>query len=241
MLSIIPPSHTMGIYAIRGPGYGVYVGSAVDIRARWFMHLRHLQRGIHHSRHLQAAYQKHGADAFCFFIVEIVNNSVQLLRAEQKWLDIVFATVPKRFIYNVAPTAGSPLGIKRSKETLRRKSEAARGRRHSDETKRVISERAKGRKASLETKAKISAAHQGISISDETRKKRAFTRSRGKTYTAISPDGIVYTGIVCVELFAREHGVWASELWLVLNGRKHHTKGWTGYIEGSSTLHQLEF
>ena len=51
------------IYGIRHIANGrIYVGSAVRTNARWRHHRSQLQRGTHHSRYLQAAWNKYGAD-----------------------------------------------------------------------------------------------------------------------------------------------------------------------------------
>ena len=53
----------------------MYVGSAVKTAARWRHHRSQLQRGIHHSPYLQAAWSKYGADAFEFVVLEVVNSA----------------------------------------------------------------------------------------------------------------------------------------------------------------------
>lgn len=43
-----------------------YIGSAVNFKARWNTHRSQLRRSVHHSRHLQRAWDKHGEDKFSF-------------------------------------------------------------------------------------------------------------------------------------------------------------------------------
>jgi group I intron endonuclease len=111
-----------GIYAIRCTVNGkVYVGSAVNIKNRWAVHRHGLARGIHHGVLLQRAWNRHGADAFIFEVLEHVATATDLLLREQFWIDSLNA-VPGG--YNTAPVAGSTLG-KTHGETARQKMSAS--------------------------------------------------------------------------------------------------------------------
>lgn len=136
-----------GIYEILNRVNGKrYVGSAVDIAQRWREHRRGLKAGRHHSRHLQAAWNKHGETAFDFRVL-MECEPVDLLREEQAEFD---RRPPD---YNICPTAGSTLG-----------------RLHSDETRRKIGASKAGLKMpprDAEYRAKISAAHKGKAKSPE--------------------------------------------------------------------------
>jgi len=63
-----------------------YVGSTNLFWRRAGSHLSDLKRGIHHSGHLQAAWDKYGGDAFD---IEVIDRCVvsALLLVEQEWLD----------------------------------------------------------------------------------------------------------------------------------------------------------
>lgn len=101
---------TCGIYAITNTVNGKrYVGQAMDIEKRWSYHRQDLSRGDHHSRYLQRAWNKYGADAFAFSVV-LECYKVDLDHCEQTEID-------KKSEYNVSKTAGSPKGTKHSKET----------------------------------------------------------------------------------------------------------------------------
>ena len=54
-----------GIYLIRNASQQkVYVGSSIDMEKRWSAHIRLLNRGCHHNRHLQSAWIKYGKEFF---------------------------------------------------------------------------------------------------------------------------------------------------------------------------------
>lgn len=119
-----------GIYAITNKVNGKrYVGQAASIGDRWLTHKSHLNTGRHHSRHLQASWNKHGAEAFDFTLLELVPADKDVLAVrEQFWFDLL------RPEYNAAPVAGSSLGLKhppRSEEFRRKQSEMKRGFKHS--------------------------------------------------------------------------------------------------------------
>lgn len=122
-----------GIYCITHTDSGKrYVGQAASIGDRWLTHRSALDRGAHHSRHLQRAWAKYGAEAFQFSVLEYVpRDKVQLAAREQHWMDVL---KPE---YNVAPAAATTLGLKhppRSDDFKRRQAERRKGFRHSSET-----------------------------------------------------------------------------------------------------------
>lgn len=175
---------TQGIYAITHIASGrVYVGSAIRIAKRWRNHRHELDRGIHHTRRLQAAWIKFGAKAFTFSVLEVVPHKADLLIREQWWIDEL-NTVYADAGFNSCPVGGSRLGTKHSDET-RAKLRAAwqtrpkaaviamglssRGRVLTPE--HVEKMRAAALKMSHETKARITAATMGHSVSQATRAK----------------------------------------------------------------------
>lgn len=160
-----------GIYEIRNQKNAkCYIGSSINPRKRWQKHLWALRHGRHCNPHLQAAFGRYGEVAFSFAILESA-KSEQLLEREQYYLD---TRSPE---YNIAPTAGSPLGRPCGPETRRKMSEAQKGERnpnygkrvqHSKETRRKISMAVSGKRHpnygkhhSEETKRKMSLAHTG--------------------------------------------------------------------------------
>ena len=136
-----------GVYMIEHIASGKkYVGSAArSISRRWIEHRHDLRKGIHHSRHLQRAWNKYGGDAFVWRIVKRTTPE-EAIESEQAYIDLYQACDPKRG-YNISPIAGSTLGYK-----------------HTDETRAKMSTAGKGRKFSVEHCAKLSASKKGHSI-----------------------------------------------------------------------------
>lgn len=111
-----------GIYQIRNISNNhTYVGSAVDIKQRWYEHVSHLRTHKHHSIYLQRAWNKYGEDSFEFSIIEICSKPM-LISREQYYIDNLAPS------YNIAPTAGSQLGTRRSEKSKRKMSNSQRNR-----------------------------------------------------------------------------------------------------------------
>lgn len=175
-----------GIYAIRNITNGkCYVGQAVNIKERWRHHYRELRSSKHHCNHLQRAFNKYGEDSFEKIVLELCDQSILTTR-EQHWMDSHKATG----IYNTAQAAGSPLGIKRSKETKAKQSALKIGRKISEETKQKMREaqakikdlksaKAKAQWANPIAIANISEKRKGRVTSEETKEKlRAGLKQR---------------------------------------------------------------
>lgn len=121
------------IYAIHHRATGKnYVGSAVSMRRRFNEHRRRLHRGDHCSPHLQAAWNKHGEEAFDLVCLEEVSDKRRLIEREQAWLDF-FRVCDRGWGYNTSPTAGSNLGVKATAEMRAAQSARRKGGRLSTE------------------------------------------------------------------------------------------------------------
>lgn len=102
-----------GIYQITNTVNGkMYVGSAVNIFHRWETHLSDFKLKKHTSK-FQNAWNKYGAQAFEFSVIEFVEVKDSLLDREQYWLDLL-DTAKKG--YNTNIKAESRLGTKMPKE-----------------------------------------------------------------------------------------------------------------------------
>lgn len=150
-----------GIYRITNVEDGkVYIGSAVNFTKRWSGHRYALSKGTHPNPYLQHAWDKYGESAFVFEVLEEVEED-RLLEREQYYLDQLFE---KGNHYNVTPAAGSHLGAKRSPESRKRLSEAAKRKPNSLAALEKYRGNNLGRKASDETRAKMSATRKGMEL-----------------------------------------------------------------------------
>lgn len=157
-----------GVYAIVNLENGKhYIGSTRSLKKRSKEHAYDLSSERHSSRILQNAWNKYGADAFRFDIIEVVEDVKEvLLEREQFWID---QTIP---YYNVARKAHSRAGIKCSEETIQKIREAKQN--ISDETREKIGAASRAMWEDEELRQKlVEAAKNRPPISDETREKLA--------------------------------------------------------------------
>jgi hypothetical protein len=69
-----------GVFALRCEASGeVWVGSSGNLDAQQNRELFVLRSGLHRNKAMQAAWNTHGADAFCYEIVEEVDDENALL------------------------------------------------------------------------------------------------------------------------------------------------------------------
>lgn len=116
----------IGVYQIVNLVNGkVYVGSTShSIQHRWNCHRSELDKGIHHSLHLQRAWDSYGASFFSWQILEECAPTECITR-EQFWIDKL-KSANFKFGYNISPTANSPLGCKHSAEFIAANSKRAK-------------------------------------------------------------------------------------------------------------------
>lgn len=137
-----------GIYQILNKINGKsYIGSAVNFIKRYGSHRWQLNNNRHGNIHLQRAFNKYGADAFEFIVLEYCQKE-KLLEREQFWL---YYLKPS---YNVRPIAGNQLGFKHRPESILKMKSVI----YTDERKLNMSKGRKNRKHSEETKVKLKEA-----------------------------------------------------------------------------------
>lgn len=157
-----------GIYIIENTNNRkAYVGSAVSLESRKKVHFCLLAKGIHHSAKLQNAYNKHGKNFFEFKVLVVCLKS-DLLMYEQLIIDYFKAA---KIGYNIAPKAGSCLGVRRSLETRRKIGNANTGKKHSEDARARMKLAQTGKTLSVEARAKVGAANKGKKLSAETKAK----------------------------------------------------------------------
>lgn len=161
-----------GIYKITAPSGNCYIGSAVKFNKRWAGHRSALAKGSHHSKALQAAWEKYGGESFTFERLLLCRKD-DLLFFEQRAIDVFN---PK---YNMHRVAGSALGHKHSEATKAKLSAANKGTRPSDAAIAAAVKANTGRKHSAESVAKMGSM-RGKSHSENTKKKIAESNSGQK-------------------------------------------------------------
>jgi len=113
-----PLLYKTGVYSIENTVTGkLYVGSAAKSFARrWNIHRCLLKKGCHHSKHLQAAWNKYGPEAFVFDVI-VETQPEFAVSEEQYWINML-GTDHEDFGYNATGVAGSMRGFKHSAETV---------------------------------------------------------------------------------------------------------------------------
>lgn len=163
-----------GIYQILNIINGKrYIGSAVNFDRRWKEHRKLLRKNKHHSRHLQSAWNKYGEDSFKFLPVLTCTKEL-LLIIEQRAIDLFHPE------YNINPTAGSCLGVKRTDEAKAKMSEAKRGIEFSPDHRAKLAEAKRGKKKTPAAIEKTAAAHRGMKHTPEAKGKMSIAHT-GKT------------------------------------------------------------
>src|SRR5258708_3446455 len=214
-----------GIYCIRCvPTHRTYVGSAKDIAKRWHSHRYELQRGKHHNAILQNAWDKYGASAFVFEVLEYVLIPDLLTAREQYWFSKLHPFGKRGF--NLSPTAGSTLGIKASQVTKQRQSASHQGRPQSEEHKRKRAEAQRGKTHRQQAKDKVSYANKGRRHTPEE------DMSKMKELIITDPNGDEYT-ILGVNKFCDAHGLSSASLMNVANGKCSQHKGYRARYPGT--------
>lgn len=234
-----------GIYLIINTANGkVYVGQAVNLAKRKRNHFSALKLGKHRNKHLQAAYNQYGGEAFVFEVVQEFTDAPDkqdlaksLARLEQHWIDFYQSTNPE-YGYNMCPSAGSSLGYKHSAETRAKVAAAGRGRVSSPDTRAKISAAHKGKRLSSAHRANLSKSH----IGQKGRSGWKFTpdqlaklsEAQSKNFIAIDPGGIEYHDKNLAR-FCRQHNLNVGNMAAVARGKRKHYKGWIiRYIEAAN-------
>ena len=173
---------TSGIYKIRNIlNDKIYVGSAVNLKKRWFHHRKLLRADTHFNIHLQRAWGIDGEENFCFEVIELCQKN-QLLSKEQYHIDCS-GCADDAIGYNLNPVAGSQLGRKWSDESRKKISDSLKGRIFTDSHKMALSEAwHKSQKSKEQNKKAVVAliasnkSRAGRIESEETRKKKSLAK-----------------------------------------------------------------
>ena len=77
-----------------------YIGSSRNIRKRKSQHIKELKDNLHYNAHLQAAWNKYGADKFIFTVLEEVADRADLWTRELHWIKVK-NSLDRQFGYNL--------------------------------------------------------------------------------------------------------------------------------------------
>lgn len=239
-MSTLP--HAPGIYKITCTvNSKIYIGSSVNILKRWQNHKSDLNKGKHHSPHLQRAWDKYGESAFQIDVVELVNVDF-LEQKEQEWID---ATQCHKIEYgfNISKYADSPTrGRELSDEHKRKVGEASKqlwlnpeyrerqrvsrtGKKRTPEQCANIGRIHKGKVATDEQRKKLSDSHKGIKLKPESVAKRSDTVR--KHYIVTTPEGQEIT-VKGMDVFCKENNLPLWVMYKMANGKrkKDSYMGW---------------
>jgi len=219
------PTTTSGVYQIRCKQNGkIYVGSAVNLRARWDLHRRSLIMKQHFNPHLQSAWNLYGAENFEFSVLQYVEyvEEMQLLTIEQAWIERTGCT-NRAIGFNInshATSGGDGVGL------------TWEGFRDPDGTSVTITNlhdfcRRKGldfpsmhRLWRGQSKLK---SYKGWTHANSIRQREFIKTHEG----FIDPNGIAVGPIRNLAAFCREHGLDDTHMSAVASGRIVSHRGWT--------------
>jgi len=137
-----------------------YIGSAGSFERRQWQHKYDLKRGAHKNPRLQAAWNKYGADAFVFEILEVVPDGENQLKAEDVWLA---QHVGQPECYNINTDAiGMRTGIPHTQASKDQLSANRKGKHAGSDHYRY------GQTVSPEVREKIGAAQRGVAKAPRT-------------------------------------------------------------------------
>ena len=178
-----------GVYAITNMRNGkTYIGSAArSIGLRWAEHRRSLRRGKHHNRHLQFAWKADGEEMFEFAVL-VICLPAECVVYEQRFIDLM-ETANDQHGYNLAPKAGSSLGVKHTPETRAKGSAVRIGKKQTMEARlnNAAAQRKRWERQSPEDRAKHGAPRRGTHLTETTREKIAASK-RGKKRGPLSAE-----------------------------------------------------
>lgn len=102
-----------------------YIGSSVDLGKRVRSHYTDLKSNIHTNSYLQRVWNKYGEDSFIFDILELCDR-LEVLDKEQYWIDY-YESFSTENGFNLAPVAGSTLGLKKTEDQIENFRKAIQG------------------------------------------------------------------------------------------------------------------
>lgn len=109
-----------GIYKIENIENGkVYIGQAINIKKRFYVHRSLLRRNKHPNNYLQNSWNKHGESKFRFMIIEKISDKFLLTEQEQYHIDLYKKNgqIDHSVCYNILPEAKDSTGYKHTEKS----------------------------------------------------------------------------------------------------------------------------
>lgn len=192
-----------------------YIGSAESFARREWQHKYELKKGTHKNPRLQAAWNKYGADAFVFEVLEEIKEGASQLQIEDTYL---VQHVGKPECYNINPSAElARLGMRMTDASKEKLSRNRRGKAAGEDHYRY------GKEVSPEVRAKIGATQKGKpkaagrKVSEEGRAKIRANIEAGRSHkhwvgrhhteeakakiskaVLVMPDGLMFPSLTAV-------------------------------------------
>lgn len=155
----------VGIYAIQNVVSGrIYIGQSIDVLGRFIRHRCKLKKGKHENLQLQRSYNKYGAAAFEFLIIEECAEC-ELNTCEQYWID-----TNSGLLYNTKLFVDDNRGCKNS----------FFGKQHTPQTRALISQARTGKYTGADN------PNYGRIQPPEVRRKMGINRA-----TKLTPDNVM--------------------------------------------------
>lgn len=213
-----------------------YVGSTINYSHRKADHIHRLRKGNHYSQAMQNDYDEFGESSFVVFKLEevLTFDNKELFEREQYWMD------KYQPVYNINPKAGNTFtdyARERSREWHIQKGHRTQSQEEKDRRsvslRKFYNEHPNHIVITEERKKHLSRINTGKgnpnygkSRSEETKNKAAVSMSKKVWNGFVSPDGVVYNGIVNLSKFAKEQGLNEFSLYHLASGKNKTCKGW---------------
>ncbi len=127
-----------GVYSITNTiNNKKYIGKSDNIYVRWDEHRKELNKGVHHNKHLQRAWNKYGENNFIFEIIEKCKNDELAYQREQYWVNY-YDSFKNGYNMNEGGTGG--LGYTHTEENIQKMSEFQKERMKDPKEKEKLSE-----------------------------------------------------------------------------------------------------
>ena len=206
-----------------------YVGATTNLRQRKTQHFSDLKLQRHANPRLQADYNLY-PNSLRYIVLEVLFDKAMLERREQDWIDWILPEYNKELKagYATSHVHDPEVREKISKSVTELWKDPAYKANYVSKMAGRPSNR-KGATLSEESKEKIRQANLGAKNPHYGKpRSQGFMDKVRKTYPGvISPDGDVFSPIVGLNAFCKEHGLDSGSMSRLVQGKITAYKGWT--------------